>query len=88
MDRERIDAFAFVPRPEAVRHEVFRLQSEAGRHPAEAFPPGVPEAAAGELPEAPLDIPDQIRKLWELVELGILSEAEFEEKKRDLLRRL
>lgn len=79
---------AFVPRPEAVRHEVFRLQSEAGRHAAEAFLPGVPEEVAGEPPEVPLDIPDQIRKLWELVELGILSEAEFEDKKRDLLRRL
>ena len=38
--------------------------------------------------EVPLDIPDQIRKLYELVELGILSPAEFEEKKQDLLRRL
>ena len=80
---------AFVPRPEALRHEVYRLQSEAERRYAEVIQPGVPEAAtAGEPPGPPLDIPDQIRKLYELVELGILSEAEFEEKKRDLLRRL
>lgn len=51
--------------------------------------PGAPGAAdvhGGA--EVPLDVPDQIRKLYELVELGILSPAEFEEKKQDLLRRL
>ena len=58
---------------------------------AGAEPPAAAHApAGGEAPaaEAPLDIPDQIRKLWDLVELGILSPAEFEEKKRDLLGRL
>jgi hypothetical protein len=57
----------------------------AGEPPAATrTPPGVEATAA----DAPLDIPDQIRKLYDLVELGILSPAEFEEKKRDLLRRL
>ena len=53
-------------------------------HGGEPLEPG----GWGDAPEAALDIPDQIRKLYELVELGILSEAEFEEKKRDLLGRL
>ncbi len=80
---------SFVPRPAAVRLEVYRLQREAARRGAESVPPDLHEVAAGdELPAPVLDIPDQIRKLYELVELGILSEAEFEEKKRDLLRRL
>ncbi|MCE2531625.1 MAG: PH domain-containing protein [Acidimicrobiia bacterium] len=79
----------FVPRPAAVRLEVYRLQREAARRGADPVPPEGHETAAGdEFSEPALDIPDQIRKLYELVELGILSEAEFEEKKRDLLRRL
>ena len=85
--------FAFVPRPATVRHEVYRRQSAFEQHAAEAPSPGMPDSPApgelpGEPPGPPLDIPDQIRKLYELVELGIVSEAEFEEKKRDLLRRL
>ena len=34
------------------------------------------------------DIPDQIRKLGELRDVGVLAEAEFLDKKADLLRRL
>ncbi|MCY3925304.1 MAG: SHOCT domain-containing protein, partial [bacterium] len=80
---------SFVPRPAAVRQEVYRLQDEAVQQATEPGPREGQETAAGEETPAPaLDIPDQIRKLWELVELGILSEAEFEEKKQDLLRRL
>ncbi len=37
---------------------------------------------------APQDIPDQIRKLSELKDVGILSADEFETKKRELLQRL
>jgi|SRR5579859_495090 len=36
----------------------------------------------------PIDIPDQLRKLAELKNQGILTEAEFEAKKTDLLARL
>lgn len=82
---------AFVPRPAAVCREVYRLLHEADQQAIADTRPAAqaPEALAGEDPYgASLDIPDQIRKLWELVELGILSEAEFEEKKQDLLRRL
>ena len=80
---------AFVPRPAAVRQHVYRLQREAIERDTEPAPAEGHEPAVGdEFAEPPLDIPDQIRKLYELVELGILSEAEFEDKKRDLLRRL
>ena len=80
---------SFVPRPAGVRQQVYRLQREAIERDTEPAPPEGYEPAVGdEFAEPTLDIPDQIRKLYELVELGILSEAEFEEKKRDLLRRL
>ncbi|MCY3561790.1 MAG: PH domain-containing protein [bacterium] len=79
---------AYVPRPEAVRQEVYRLQREAEQQ-AVADTASPPATLSGDEPvESALDIPDQIRKLWDLVELGIVSEAEFEAKKRDLLRRL
>ena len=80
---------AFVPRPAEMCREVYRLQREAEEQAVADTQPETPEALAGDDPYgASLDIPDQIRKLWELVELGILSETEFEEKKQDLLRRL
>ena len=86
----------FVPRPVDVRREVYRLLREAevrrleaagGPQVAGSFDEAEPGDWLG-APAAELDIPDQIRKLYGLVESGILTEAEFEEKKRDLLGRL
>ena len=84
---------AFVPRPGHVRQEVYRLLQEAEVRAQQRFeppedpePPGSGDAARAAA--ASLDIPDQIRKLHELVKLGIVSQAEFEEKKQDLLGRL
>ena len=37
---------------------------------------------------APLDVPDQIRKLGELRDAGLLTAAEFESKKAELLARM
>ena len=81
---------AFVPHPLDVRREVYRLLREAEVRRLEAVqaPEAAQPAGWGDPPEASLDIPDQIRKLYELVELGILSEAEFQAKKRDLLGRI
>ncbi len=42
-----------------------------------------PPAVAG-----PIDIPDQIRKLADLRDAGVLTSAEFDAKKRELLRRM
>ena len=80
--------FPFVPRPSGVREEVLRVQRTVHRERPVAAS-AYPEVPGGEEPAgSPVDIPDQILKLYELVELGILSEAEFEAKKRDLLGRL
>ncbi len=40
------------------------------------------------IPEVPVDIPAQIKKLSELKDQGILSEEEFETKKKELLTKL
>jgi hypothetical protein len=48
-----------------------------------------PDADAAQSPvSANVDIPDRIRKLSELRDCGILSEAEFAFKKEDLLSRM
>ena len=39
-------------------------------------------------PEPTLDLPDQIRKLAELKDQGILTEEEFESKKKELLAKM
>ena len=81
--------------PDADRYPEAARPREADRYPdaahdpeADRYPEAAQPAGGGEAPGVSLDIPDQIRKLYELVELGILSRAEFEEKKRDLLGRL
>ena len=75
--------------PEAAQPREAAHLPEAAQYPEAAQPREAAQpAGGGEALGASLDIPDQIRKLYELVELGILSEAEFEEKKRDLLGRL
>lgn len=88
-----VRTLAYMPKPGHARQEVYRLLREADRRAQQRFEtPASPDAADRGEPagaaEVPVDIPDQIRKLYDLVELGILSPAEFEEKKRDLLRRL
>ena len=85
--------FGYVTRPAEVRRAVYRL-TQAGDleypegDPATA-PPASPGGTAGR--DATPDghsIPEQILQLYELVKLGILSEGEFEDKKRELLGRL
>ncbi len=87
---DHVRTFASVPRPARVREEVHQLLRQPEDPSAQISLGGESaiSAAGEEDPSASLDIPDQIRKLYELVELGILSEAEFQEKKRDLLGRL
>lgn len=44
--------------------------------------------ATNEAPDDAIDIPHQIEKLAKLKERGILSETEFETKKKELLAKL
>ncbi len=75
--------------PEAAQPQETDRYPDAAQYPeTDRYPEAAQPAGGGEAPGVSLDIPDQIRKLYELVELGILSRAEFEEKKRDLLGRL
>ena len=88
--------FGYVPRPAEVRRAVYRrtrtgeLEYPEG-DPATATPasPGATGGTAGRdaTPDG-LSIPEQILQLYELVKLGIVSESEFEDKKRELLGRL
>ena len=83
--------FGYVPRPAEVRRAVYRCTRAGYFDNPEDDPaaPGGSRGAAG--PDATADglsIPEQILQLYELVQLGILSESEFEEKKRELLGRL
>jgi hypothetical protein len=50
---------------------------------AKSSPPAAPASASGEV-----DIPDQIKKLADLRDAGVLSENEFSAKKTELLKRL
>jgi hypothetical protein len=59
-----------------VKSTVERLMREARQ--AHSAPPA----------PAPMDVPDQLRKLAELRDAGILTAAEFDAKKADLLRRM
>lgn len=73
--------FSNIPQPEAVQQEIYR-QIEGNQRRMVA-PATAPAAAA---PEP--SIPEQIEKLADLRDRGALSEAEFEQKKRDLLERM
>ena len=67
--------FTFIKRPEHVQNEIYKAMENYEKKPA-----------AGEAPAD--DIPTQIKKLAELRDSGILTEQEFNEKKKDLLERM
>ncbi|HLF40076.1 MAG TPA: PH domain-containing protein [Acidimicrobiia bacterium] len=68
--------FSDIPEPEAVQQEIYR-QIEAN----------VQRTARGDVARE-ATIPEQIAQLADLRDRGVLSEAEFESKKRDLLERM
>lgn len=70
--------FTDIPQPEMVQQEIYK-QIEAHDRKTRGGPP----APAGEPP-----IPEQIEKLAELRDRGVLNEQEFDEKKRQLLERM
>jgi hypothetical protein len=66
---------------EAVDQIAGMIRSEAQNRQAPANQPPVPQ------PQAP-DVMDQLKKLGELRDAGVLTSEEFEAKKADLLARL
>jgi uncharacterized membrane protein YdbT with pleckstrin-like domain len=70
------ETFATVPRPELVQNEIYR-QMQLGRNNAVS-------ASASREPS----IPEQLEKLDELRQRGVISQAEFDAKKAQLLDRL
>jgi Bacterial PH domain len=65
------------------------VKSQLSGRPSIHSPGAVPAVASAEpARSSTFDIPDQIRKLGELRDVGVLAEAEFLDKKADLLRRL
>ncbi len=65
-----------------------REKMEVAHRPAQTTPAAAEGDAAGLVPSGSADIPDQIRKLGELRDAGILTQEEFEAKKGDLLSRM
>lgn len=74
--RDSIETFAGLPRPARIQREIHR-QLELGRMRARG-------AGGGPAPS----IPQQIEQLAELARRGVLTDAEFQAKKAELLDRL
>jgi hypothetical protein len=65
------------------------VKSHLSGQPSAQSPGAVSGATSAQpAPSSTSDIPDQIRKLGELHDAGVLTAAEFQDKKADLLRRL
>jgi Bacterial PH domain/Short C-terminal domain len=65
------------------------VKSQLSGRPSTHSPGAVPAVASAQpARSSTFDIPDQIRKLGGLRDAGVLTEAEFLDKKADLLRRL
>lgn len=69
------------------QHEKWAAQDAAARQAAPVAPAPAPAAAAPAAPTADFDTKlSQLRQLGELRDAGILTEAEFEIKKAEILR--
>lgn len=83
-------AFEDVRHPDAVQQEIYRQMEAYGRRRAsfmasQMAPPAPAPAEAA--PTAP-SIPDQLQQLADLRDRGVISAAEFEQKKAELLGRM
>ena len=76
-----VETFSDVRKPEAVQQEINRQMDrhEKGRWPNQVLAPSAPPS---------LSIPEQLEKLAELRDRGVVTPAEFEAKKAQLLDRL
>jgi uncharacterized membrane protein YdbT with pleckstrin-like domain len=84
------ETFSDIRKPAVVQHEIYR-QMEANNTRMYAGRQGVGATAPAAAPAAVADhlsVPQQIEKLDELRQRGVLTEAEFAEKKAELLRRM
>ncbi|GAC1311941.1 MAG: PH domain-containing protein [Acidimicrobiales bacterium] len=71
------ETFADIPRPSVVQNEIYRqMEASAGRHA---------DRMAG---HREVSVPEQLEKLDELRQRGVISQAEFDAKKRQLLDRM
>ncbi len=71
------ETFGDIPRPSKVQNEIYRQMEAAGARHA--------DRAAG---RRELSVPEQLEKLDELRQRGVISQAEFDAKKQQLLDRL
>lgn len=81
--RQGQDVFSRLPHPDRAQQEIY-TQMENNRHRTEGGP-GAPAAAGGPAEET---ITQQIAGLARLHDQGVLSDAEFQAKKADLLNRM
>jgi uncharacterized membrane protein YdbT with pleckstrin-like domain len=68
------ETFSDIPKPSRVQNEIYALMEQART--------GV------EKPRADASVPEQIRQLDQLRQQGVISQTEFDAKKRDLLDRM
>jgi len=75
------ETFGDIPKPAAVQNEIYRqMEASADRHANRS----APVIAA----PAPLSVPEQLEKLDDLRQRGVISQAEFDAKKQQLLDRM
>ena len=81
--------FDFVRHPDGVQHEVYR-QMETRNMPVAipVVPPSLPSAPGDASAPRAASIPEQIDQLAQLRDRGVITEAEFQAKKTELLGRL
>ena len=79
--------FDFVRHPDGVQHEIYR-QMEKRNMPQNFPPPAAPGAAPAPAPAAAASVPEQIEQLAQLKAQGHITDAEYEQKKSELLGRM
>ncbi len=87
--RDGQSQFSNVRHPDGVQQEIYRMMEEFERKRASwSHPPAGSNApVAATVPAAP-SVPDQIAQLAALRDQGVLTDAEFEAKKQELLKRI
>lgn len=86
--RDGIEVFTHLPRPAAIRDEIYTRMAEWRNGVPFGPQPYVAQPYAAQPNGAPTSIPDQIDQLDRLRRRGAITEAEFERKKTELLNRL